>query len=127
MGTLLVNLVPASVLFNSGASHSFMPEDFAYKHDIKCEEMNTSVVVKNPAGQCQTSMVSHNVLVEIEGLEFFASPIILKSSNIDLILGMDWLKAHTASIVCDTKTVHLLHPSDEIVSYHAHLVQNAEA
>ena len=45
MGTLLVNSVPASVLFDTGASHSFMSEDFAYKHDVKCEEMNTSVVV----------------------------------------------------------------------------------
>ena len=40
---------------------------------------------------------------------------------------MDWLKAHTASIICATKTVHLLHPSNEIVSYHARLVRNAEA
>ena len=40
---------------------------------------------------------------------------------------MDWLKEHTASIVCATKTVHLLHPSDEIISYNARLVQNAEA
>ena len=40
---------------------------------------------------------------------------------------MNWLKAHTASIVCATKTVHLLHPSDEIISYDAHLVRNAEA
>ena len=78
-------------------------------------------------GQFQTSMVGIDVPVEIEGLEFYASPIILKSSNIDLILGMDWLKAHTASIVCATKTVHLLHPSDEIIAYQAHLVQNAEA
>ena len=72
-------------------------------------------------------MVSHNVPIENEELEFYASPIILKSSNIDLILGMDWLKAHTASIVCATKVVHLLHPSDEIIAYQAHLVQNAEA
>ena len=127
MGTLLVNSVPASVLFDTGASHSFMSEDFAYKHDVKCEEMNTSVLVKTPVGQCQTSLVGIDVPVEIEGLEFYASPIILKSSNIDLILGMNWLKAHTASIVCTTKTVHLLHPSDEIVTYQAHLVQNAEA
>ena len=40
---------------------------------------------------------------------------------------MEWLKAHTASIVCATKVVHLLHPSNEIVSYHAQIVQNAEA
>ena len=104
-----------------------MSEDYAYKHDIRCEVTNTPLVVKTPAGQCQTSMVSHNVPIEIEGLEFYASPIILKSSNIDLILGMDWLKAHTASIVCTTKTVHLLHPSNEIISYNSRLVQNAEA
>ena len=95
---------------------------FSYKHDVRCEEMNTSVVVKNPVGQCQTSMVGVDVPVEIEGLEFYASPILLKTSNIDLILGMDWLKAHTASIVCATKIVHLLHPSDEIIAYQAHLV-----
>ena len=72
-------------------------------------------------------MVSHNVPVEVEGLKFHVSPIVLKSSNIDLILGMEWMKAHTASIICTTKTVHLLHTSNEIVSYHAHLVRNAEA
>ena len=96
-------------------------------HGIKYEEMNTPLVVHTPAGQCQTSMVSHDVPVEIEGLEFLVSPIVLKSCSIDLILGMNWLKAHTASIVCTTKTVNLLHPSDEIVTYQANLVQNAEA
>ena len=127
MGTLLVNSVPASVLFDTGASHSFISAEFAFLHGINHEEINTPLVVHTPAGQCQTSMVSHDVTVEIEGLEFLVSPIVLKSCSIDLILGMNWLKAHTASIVCTTKTVHLLHPSDEIVTYQAHLVQNAEA
>ena len=72
-------------------------------------------------------MICNDVPVEIEGLEFLASPIVLNSCSIDLILGMDWLKAHTASIVCATKTVHLLHPSDEIIIYNARPVQNAEA
>jgi hypothetical protein len=127
MGTLLVNSVPAAVLFDSGASISFMSETFAYAHDIRCEVMNVPLLIKTPAGRCQTSMIAPNVPVEIEGMEFYASPVILSSCDIDLILGMDWLKAHTASIVCATKTVHLLHPSDEIVSYHAHLIRNAEA
>ena len=127
MGTLLVNSVPAYVLFDTGASHSFMSEDFAFMHGIKSEDMNASLLVHTPAGQCRTSMICNDVPVEIEGLEFLVSPIVLKSCSIDLILGMNWLKAHTASIVCATKTVHLLHPSDEIVTYQAHLVQNAEA
>ena len=96
-------------------------------HGIKSEDMNTSLLVHTPAGQCRTSMICNDVPIEIEGLEFLVSPIVLKSCSIDLILGMDWLKAHTASIVCATKVVHLLHPSDEIIAYQAHLVQNAEA
>ena len=111
IGTLLVNSVLASILFDTGASHSFISAEFAFMHGIKYEQMNTTIVVHTPVGQCQISMVSHNVPVEIEGLEFLASPIVLKSCSIDLILGMDWLKAHTASIICATKTVHLLHPS----------------
>jgi predicted aspartyl protease len=127
MGTLLVNSVPASVLFDSGASHSFISEDFAYMHGIKYEKLHHPSVVNTPAGQCQASMFSPNVTIEIEGLEFHAFPIILKSSKIDLILGMDWLKAHTASIDCATKVVQLLHPSDEIVNYHAYLIRDAKA
>ena len=66
---------------------------------LKYEEMHIPLVVNTPAGQCRTTLVSHNIIIEIEGLEFHPSRIILKSSNIDLILGMDWLKAHTASMV----------------------------
>lgn len=104
-----------------------MSEDFAYMHGIKYEHMNTPIVVNTLAGQCRTSMVSPNVTLKIEGTEFHVSPIFLKSSHIELILGMDWLKAPTASTVCGTRTVHLLHPSNEIVSYNAHLVRDAEA
>ena len=41
MGTLLVNSTPANVLFDSGASHSFISETFAFMHDITYEEMHT--------------------------------------------------------------------------------------
>ena len=51
MGTLLVNSVPASVLFDTGASHSFMSENFAYMHDMRSEEMNIPIVVNTPGGE----------------------------------------------------------------------------
>jgi hypothetical protein len=127
MGTLLVNSVPASVLFDSGASHSFISGKFAFMHDIRYEKMHTPLVIKTPGGHCHADVVAPNVTVEIKGLEFLASPIVLKSSTIDLILRMDWLKAHIASINCATKVVQLLHPSDEIVNYTARITRDAEA
>src|SRR3954469_5734123 len=52
MGTLLVNSVPATVLFDSGASHSFMLEAFSLSHNFSLEKMNPSTVVRTPIGQC---------------------------------------------------------------------------
>src|ERR1041385_6638736 len=51
----------------------------------------------------------------------------LKVSTIDVILGMDWLKAHDAHIRCGTKTVHLTHPSGMTILYSTRTVQHAES
>src|SRR4051812_17196444 len=83
--------------------------------------------VRTAGGQCHVDMVAPDLTVDIEGIEFFVSPHILKTSTIDLILGMDWLKFHDASLYCGTKSVQLFHPSGEIVNHTALITQNAEA
>src|SRR3954453_12786287 len=88
--------------------------------------MNTPMVVRTPIGQCRTTMLVPNTTVEIEGIVFHVSPIILKSSTIDLILGMDWLKLHDAALYCGNKSVRLFHPSGEIVNHTTRVTQDAE-
>src|SRR3954465_5456112 len=119
MGTLLVNSLPATVLFDTGASHSFMSGAFASKHGIYHEKIHTPLIVRTPGTQCRVDMVAPNLTVEIERFEFMVSPHILKTSTIDLILGMDWLKAHDAALFCGNKAVQLFHPSGEIVNHTA--------
>src|ERR1041385_3325611 len=51
----------------------------------------------------------------------------LKVSTIDVILGMDWLKAHDAHIHYGTKTVQLTHPSGKTILYTALTFQHAES
>ena len=72
-------------------------------------------------------MVSHNNQIKIEGMMFSASLIALGPSTIDVILGMDWLKAHNAFIDCAAKKVQLTHPSSQTVKYSARIVQDAES
>src|SRR4051812_31967941 len=72
-------------------------------------------------------MLVPNATVEVEGIVFLVSPIILKSSTIDLILGMDCLKVHDSALYCGTKAVQLFQPSGEIVNHTTRLIQNAEA
>ena len=44
-----------------------------------------------------------------------ANSIVLKSSSIDVILGMDWLNSRKAIIQCENGTVHLTSKSGEEV------------
>src|SRR3954465_13640307 len=127
MGTLLVNSVPATVLFDSGASHSFMSEAFTFSHNFKYDTMKPPMMVRTPIGQCRTTMFVPNTTVEIDGIEFLVSPILLKSSTIGLILGIDWLKVHDVALYCGTKSVQLFHPSGEIVYHTTRITQDAEA
>src|SRR3954471_13945174 len=104
-----------------------MSEAFALAHNFMLENMNPPMVVCTPIGQCRTSKLVPNSTVEIEGIVFLVSPILLKSSTIDLILGMDWLKIHNAALYCGTKGFQLFHPFGEIINHTTRINCDAEA
>src|ERR1043165_7160077 len=117
LGTLPVNHVSASVLFDPGASHSFMSESYALRHGVPFEEMFSPMIIQTPGSKWQTNRVSNGNQIAIEGLLFLASLIALKSSDIDVILGMDWLSRQNAYLDCKGKSVKLTHPSGQTVNY----------
>ena len=78
--------------------------------------MPTSMVIQTPGSKWQTSKISHGNEILVDRLVFLASLIALKSSDINIILGMDWMSAHYAKIDCSTRTVQLTHPSGKTVN-----------
>jgi hypothetical protein len=48
MGTLPVNSVAAFVLFDSGASHSFVSQQFAQQHELPLELLPTPLEISTP-------------------------------------------------------------------------------
>jgi len=48
---------------------------------------------------------------------FLASPVVLGNSDIDLILGMDWLSQHDAHIDCANKEVKITHPDEDVIIF----------
>ena len=77
--------------------------------------MKKQMLVDSPCGDMQATLMCPSVRVEIRGVEFLANPIVLKSSRIDVILGMDWLNPRKAIIHCENGTVHLTSKSGEEV------------
>jgi predicted aspartyl protease len=105
LGTFLVNSVPATVLFDLGASHSFITDQFVTKHNLSMSSMKNPLIVSSPGGEMKTGYIRPQVKINIMGVDFLANLVVLKSWGIDVILGMDWLQNHDGVIQCQKKSV----------------------
>ncbi|KAK1666131.1 hypothetical protein QYE76_054290 [Lolium multiflorum] len=117
MGTLRINSIIATVLFDSGASHSFLSQGFAQLHGIPFEAMSTPLMVHSPGSSWYTAMVSRGNKIEIGYLLFPIPLIALKSTDIDIILGMDWLAKYQAVIDCAARSLTLTDLSGSSILY----------
>ncbi|KAI0519572.1 hypothetical protein KFK09_007023 [Dendrobium nobile] len=107
-GTIYISDQPYRVLFDSGASHSFLSEHcFEILHlDSFLLPVSLSVIL--PAGNPLIARKFCLCEIDISGKKWESSLILLSISSYDVILGMDWLSQYEAQIDCLKKQVSLL-------------------
>src|SRR6185312_482238 len=98
---------PATMLFDTGATHSFISKSFAEQHRIPVSCMRMVMVVTSPGGQIHTCSICSRVSIVIRGAEFRTGLIVIDSSGIDVILGMKTLTRWGVHIDCAQRIVHL--------------------
>ncbi|XP_074283649.1 uncharacterized protein LOC141608186 [Silene latifolia] len=122
-GTFLVNSEPTFVLFDSGATHSFISSKHARTVNLK-EYDEIKDLVDIPSGDSiPCSRVYRDVLVKIREAIFLTSLIEFPLGGFEVILGMDWLSKYKAFIDCHQKKVTLSGPKGIKVSYKGFVVK----
>jgi hypothetical protein len=117
LGTFPINYVPVTVLFDSGATHSFITDQFVAKHNMPVSPMKKPLLVSSPGGDMKASHLCPQVNLKIMGVEFPSNPVVLKSWGIDVILGMDWLRKYDGVIQRREKSVHLTSPQGDKLEF----------
>jgi hypothetical protein len=107
LGMFLTSSHPATILFDSGASHSFISSSFVTKHSLPIATMKHAMLVSSPGGEMRTKHICPAVSITIRGVDFPSNLILLDSKGIDIILGMDWLSKYDGVIPCARKAVKL--------------------
>jgi hypothetical protein len=115
MGTFLVSNHRAVILFDSGASHTFISKKFVEKYCIPCTESREGFIIHSPGGQIFTNEVVFNVPVTLAKRDFPTNMIILKGQDIDVILGMNWLAQHKAILNTDLRTIRLSYGHEKVL------------
>jgi hypothetical protein len=94
LAMFLTSSHPATILFYSEASHSFISSSFVVKHSLPIATMKYTMLVSSPGGEMRTKHICPGVSIIIRGVDFPSNLILLDSKGIDIILGMDWLSKY---------------------------------
>ncbi|XP_057249989.1 uncharacterized protein LOC125496578 [Beta vulgaris subsp. vulgaris] len=110
-GTFPVNSVPAYVLFDSGASHSFISTAFSRSLNAKpCSEFSAMSVTIPNGESILCDVMYRNCPILIGGCEFQVDLIQFELTDFDVILGMNWLSKYKADINCLNHEITLRKP-----------------
>ena len=109
-GTFLANGHPVVILFDSGASHSFISALCVFRNNLECERTEDEYFIQSPGGRLLTHATVRNLSLDLGGSTYLASPLVLHHQGIDLILGVNWMNQHGAVLDTSTRTVSLNAP-----------------
>jgi hypothetical protein len=119
LGIFLASSHPATVLFDSRASHSFISSSFVVKHQLPITIMKQTMLLSSLVGEMRTNHICPAISITIRGVDFLANLIVLDSKGIDIILGMDWLRKYDRVILCAKRAIRLAKKDGTIVEFSA--------
>jgi hypothetical protein len=93
IGMFYINSILAAILFDYGATHSFISARYATTNELPLQNMQKKLlIVITPKGPVEANYMTHRLTLRVMGREFLSTPIVLEESSIDLILGMSSLR-----------------------------------
>ncbi|GJV93893.1 putative reverse transcriptase domain-containing protein [Tanacetum coccineum] len=118
-GTILVNSIPARVLYDSGASVSFVSFEFSKNLFTPPNKLSFPLEVEIAGNEIVVmSKVYRDVEIEIDDSVFKIDLIPIVLGAFDIVIGMDWLDRYNANILCSQKLVRVVNPQGwEIIIY----------
>ncbi|CAL8153028.1 unnamed protein product [Prunus armeniaca] len=117
-GMFLVFNSWAKVLFDCGATHSFISTSFASMLELDSENMKPSLLIGSPlGGSLEVDKVCRSCMIEMLGHKIVVDLMVLEMLEYDIILGMDWLTRYQVTIDCGKKRITINTHKEETFSF----------
>ena len=97
----------ARVLFDYGASHSFIAASCVRELSLEVETLEEPIHVSSPLGtRVSVDMICRGCELEILGILLTMDLRVMDMSDFDVILGMDWLTTHRVVIDYERRRIN---------------------
>jgi hypothetical protein len=92
--TFSVFIQPALILFDFGASHSFISQKFSAKCKFPFCHAKGSFMITTPGGKTVTDQLIRSVPIQVGGHIIKTTLLVLGFGSMDIILGTNWMNLH---------------------------------
>ena len=96
------------VLFDTGATHSFISQQAINELNIEPDFVDEPICVRNPVGgPANLCLRCRDVPISYSCHQFPISPFVLDFNEFEVLLGMDWLAKYEAKLDCNNRLISI--------------------
>jgi hypothetical protein len=100
----------ALILFDSGASHSFISQKFSAKCQLPFYHTKGSFMIATPRGKIATNQLNQSVPIQLGSHIIKTTLLVLGLEDVDIILGANWMTRHQVVIDVASRIVEINSP-----------------
>jgi hypothetical protein len=112
-GTFSISHHPVVVLFDTGATHSFVSAKFGTKIGLDLYPVNGMYIITTPGGKISSNQVCRSVPIQMDKNLMRTDLLLLDLEGRDVLLGMNWMTQHHVSLDISFRTMEIDSPEYE--------------
>jgi hypothetical protein len=110
-GTFSINNTPVKILFDSGATHSFISENLLGKLSLQGMQTKSAYKITTPGGSISSHLVTFGVPLRLGSRVIQSNLITIKLEGMDVILGMELMTQHKVVLDISDRVVEINSPT----------------
>jgi predicted aspartyl protease len=111
--TFSINRHPVIVLFDTGATHSFVSAKLRTKLGLDVYPVNGVYIITTPGGSISSNQVCRSVPIQMGNNVLKTDLLLLDLKGMDVLLGMNWMTQHHVSLDTFSRIVEIDSPKHE--------------
>src|SRR6266508_4264785 len=109
-GMFLANGYPVTLLFDSGASHTFISIVCVARLNLEFAHTDDEYHIKSPGGRIVANQYVRDFALNLKGHINLSSPLVIHHHGVDIILGVDWMKQNEVVLDTSVRTISMKTP-----------------
>jgi hypothetical protein len=112
-GTFSINHQPMIILFDSGATHSFISSKCGTKIGLDLYPTSGAYMIVTPGGKISSNQVCRSVPIQMGRNLVRTDLLLFDLEGMDVLLGTDWMTRHRVSLDIPSRAVEIDSPDHE--------------